>query len=90
MSDQAVHEKIGTLLCPKCGNDGQDDHNILYLEDIVCHRDVYGVKDGRLEVEGLYQSTEGYDDGTNARFECRKCNHEWPVPDWLHKQIDFV
>jgi len=92
-------EHLGAFRCPRCGNDGADG-SLRFLEDIVCYRPVIGVKNGVLEIDGLYR-TDGYDDGIKARFEClarlpsddgsyELCNHEWPVPPWLYERIDWV
>ena len=92
-------EHLGAFRCPKCGNDGSAGP-LRFLEDIICYRPVLGVKNGVLEIDGLYR-TDGYDDGGNSRFECRarietedggitECEHEWPVPAWLGKHIDWV
>jgi hypothetical protein len=70
------------------------------LEEIVCYRSAVGVKDGILQIDGLYR-TDGYDDGSNMRFECQGriptddggyavCWHEWPVPPWLYDLIDWI
>lgn len=83
-------ERLGRICCPSCGND--DPMKIRYVEKIECYRQVLGVKDGQLQVNGLYQSGEGYDDGENPRFECHAddCLYQWPVPDWVQKVIDWV
>ncbi len=92
-------ERVGGFRCPKCGNDGSQGP-LRFLEDITCYRPVVGVKNGVLEIDSLYR-TDGYDDGGNARFECggrvqtadgraSVCEHEWPVPPWLGKLIDWV
>ena len=91
--------------CPNCG--GTDDFR--YLEDIVSHRNVRGIvrlpddAPPVLEIEGRYESGEGYDDGSNPRLECRNrhqvrgndgrlreetCAHEFPIPDGV--ELDFV
>jgi hypothetical protein len=74
------------IVCPHCGGTTK----FRYLEDIVCHRDVIGFDDdGIFHIEGLSESGEGYDDGSNARLECREdpdgkwCGHEFPLPDWF-------
>jgi hypothetical protein len=93
------NEHLGAFRCPKCGNDGTRGA-LRFLEDITCYRPILGVKGGVLEIDGLYR-TDGYDDGANARFECRArilnddglatvCEHEWPVPAWLGEHIDWV
>lgn len=92
-------EHVGAFRCPKCGNDGTQGA-LRFLEDIVCYRPIVGVKNGVLEIDGLYR-TDGYDDGTNMRFECRgrvasdddcyaECGHEWPAPKWLYDRIDWT
>jgi hypothetical protein len=95
----APSEHIGALRCPRCGNDGERGE-LRFVEDIACYRPVVGVKDGTLQIDGLYR-TDGYDDGTNMRFECLAqittedgrhtcCFHEWPVPAWLYDRIDWI
>lgn len=94
----ASSERVGAFRCPKCGNDGTRGP-LRFLEDITCYRPVLRVHGGVLVIDGLY-ATDGYDDGANARFECRgrladpdsydECGHEWPVPTWLYSQIDWV
>lgn len=94
-----VTEHLSVFRCPKCGNDGSEGP-LRFLEDITCYRPVLGVKNGVLEIDGLYR-TDGYDDGGNSRFECRgrvpigdglygECEHEWRVPRWLGAHIDWV
>ncbi|MEI7511928.1 MAG: hypothetical protein WCK01_00500 [Candidatus Uhrbacteria bacterium] len=92
-------EHLNAFRCPKCGNDGEAGP-LRFLEDITSYRPIVGVKRGALEIDGLYR-TDGYDDGTNMRFECRgrittadgsrsECGHEWPVPPWLYDRIDWI
>jgi hypothetical protein len=89
-------EKLGALRCPKCGNDVSQGGEIRYVETIANYRHVKGVEGGQLRIDSFYETGEGYDDGTNPRFEChgydngRWCGHEWPVPDWLLPLIDWV
>jgi len=64
-------EHLGAFRCPKCGNDGSRGE-LRFLEDIVCYRPIIGLKNGVLEIDGLYR-TDGYDDGIKARFECLVC-----------------
>lgn len=80
------------ITCPQCNNStvktGEPKHGsdfgerFRYLEDIVCYRTIVGVNHkGHLIVDGYYKSGEGYDDGTNARLECRECLTTFPLPD---------
>lgn len=75
-------------VCPHCKYDGTSEPDdsgssapFYYLEDIVCHRNVIGIRDGKLIMEGHFETGEGYDDGTNPRLECRNCLNEFPIPD---------
>ena len=79
------------LICPSCGNrsnvDG-DQEGFRFLEDIVCFRQIHGVRrnsDGalHLRIDGLYESGEGYDYGSGARIECRSCLGEFAIPESL-------
>jgi hypothetical protein len=81
-------ERISNVACPYCGTTLRNGGKFRYLEDIVCYRRVTGTHNGRLSVEGLYQSGEGYDCGSNARLECRYCLAEFPIPDWV--EIDWT
>lgn len=89
-------EKLGGLRCPKCGNDLSEGGKIRYVETIDCYRTILRVERGQLVIEGLYETGEGYDDGTDPRFQChghvdgRWCGHEWSVPDWIGPLIDWV
>ena len=93
--DIAPHEHIGALRCPKCGNDGTKGV-LRYVETIECYRKVLGAKDGVLQVDGCYQTGEGYDTGRDPTLEChgvhagRWCGHTWPVPPWIIDCLDFV
>jgi len=74
------------ILCPECST----SESVVYVEDISSYREVIGVrdKDDMVVVDGLYK-TEGFDEGgTNQRFMCRACMHEWECPD--DEDIDFV
>ncbi len=92
------------LVCPR-GHRGP----FRYLEDIVCWRTVvrlvrstekheHSVTDpGELamEIEGLYKTGEGYDDGENWRLECRYsgpgvpfCGAEFPIPNGISLEFD--
>jgi hypothetical protein len=86
-----------SLVCPRCGYDGnpEEGDGFRFLEDIACFRPVLGVRGGLLRIQGQYASGEGYDDGTNWRFECRRktpefCGHEWSVPEWLYEYLDWI
>lgn len=85
------------IICPRCGNrsdDPEETHartaaRFQLLEDIVCFRQVYGVRrdpDGtrHLRIDGLYETGEGYDDGASARIECGNCFGEFAIPDSLN------
>lgn len=75
------------LRCTKCGYDGKavtpNGQGFGYLEDVVSWRQVGEFAGDTLMIEGFYQLGEGYDEGTNGRFECRSCLDEFPIPDWL-------
>ena len=74
------------ITCPGCG---AVNPRLRYLEDIVCYREVTGFNDEEeLEIDGLYESGEGYDDGENARLTCMDCLREFPIPDGI--DVDFV
>ena len=79
------------LTCPHCGSTKE----FRLLEDIVCWREIVGINDnGQLEVNGLYKSGEGYDDGSGQyRIECRECLGEFDLPladDNNVVEIEFV
>lgn len=78
---------IASFVCPQCGNDGQGEDRILFLEEITCHRVVRGVKGGELVIESHYES--GDDTGKDHRFECHGCWHQWACPDELMGLIDW-
>lgn len=96
-------ENVRKITCPHCGatfvegeeaNDIEPTHGgpgmFRYLEDIVVYRNIERLKNGKVEIDGFYQSGEGYDDGTNPRFECRSCLHEFAVPEWVLESIEWV
>ena len=87
------------LVCPSCRYDGGSEpahggpEPFRYLEDIVCHRAVAAVASEGVAlaiwIDGsrVYETGEGYDQGSNARLECRNCLAEFPLPapsivDW--------
>lgn len=90
------------LKCPHCGYDGsrepaQRSERFLYLEDIVCWRKVIEDDDPEVEgepaesmlyVDGLYQSGEGFDDGTNPRLMCGDCLEEFLIPEGA--ELEFI
>jgi len=89
-------ERLDALRCPKCGNDVSKGGRIRYVETIQAARSIRRVEDGHLVINSWYE-TEGYDEGTNPRFEChgtaadgRWCGHLWPVPDWVKPLLDWV
>ena len=45
---------------------------MIYVEDISNWRRVLGRENGKIVVEGFYE-TEGFDDGTNCRLMCLDC-----------------
>jgi hypothetical protein len=55
-----------------------------------------GTTGGHVQIDGAYESGEGYDDGRDPRFECQAvsaegnwCGHRWPVPEWMRARIDW-
>ena len=71
--NQGKESKVTEIKCDECG-----ENDVVYVEDISCWRRVLGSKDGTTIVDGFY-NTDGFDDGTNSRFLCRSCAHEWPA-----------
>jgi len=66
-----------------CDGSGRDQcQGFRLLEDITVFHFVKGLNNGRLVVDGLYHTGEGYDEGTDGtlRMECRKCLSEFPLP----------
>lgn len=66
------------------------------LEHIKVYRRIKGVDERRgetrLVVDGRYQTGEGYDDGepiSDMTIECRRCLHEFPVPEEFHRDPDW-
>ncbi len=83
--------KMKKLVCPKCGytgdREGEQGEGFRYLEDIICWREIEEEMPEGMIVDGLYHTTEGYDNGTNPRIECMNCLYEWKpddmkVADW--------
>lgn len=68
----------GELVCPCCKHT-----EFRYVEDIQCWRPVLSAMDGRLNIDGLYKSGEGYDDGENGRLQCANCVAEYALPEQL-------
>lgn len=82
------------LYCHWCGfpqteETENSEYAFRYLEDIINWRRVvsFDAKTGELHVDGFYQTTEGYDEGTNPRLECTNCSHEFELPD--HWTLEF-
>ncbi len=73
----------GKLACPHC--DGQ---KFRYIEDIQNFRTVEGVDGYTINVDGSYQTGEGFDDGDNARLLCDKCCTELAIPDGF--EVEFI
>lgn len=85
-------ENVRKITCPSCGlvlveSDPDYYEKFRYIEDIEVYREIQGLKDGNIYVDGLYQSGEGYDDGQAPRLECRRCFDQFAVPEWLLKRI---
>ncbi len=85
------------LKCPHCGFDGSTEPRhrseaFLYLEDIVCFREVHVPKTkkakGVIQIDGLYKTGDGFDDGTNPRLMCGNCLHEFPVPEGVELEFE--
>ncbi len=78
--------KTGKLTCPYCNKSSR----FRYIEDIQNHREVSGMNEelNSLLVDGFYESTEGYDDGEDARLECRNCFAECSLPEKV--EVTFV
>jgi hypothetical protein len=89
--ERPVETKHKGLVCPRCNYDGgEEDAAFRYLEDIASWRRVVGFNaKGVLEINGYYQ-TSGYDDGTNPRIECGKCDFEFPIPDDVADKIEWI
>lgn len=81
-------EHLTALRCPKCGNDGSKP--ILLWEEgtHTTVRRVNGVADGLLDV-GPWYDRDIHDETTNPMFECQACWHQWPVPDWVYRLIEW-
>lgn len=80
------------ITCPACGATGP----FLYLEDIVCFRKVIGAQvdeEGEpfVLVHGLYETGEGFDEGTNPRLLCKKedCLHEFTPINAEGEPVDY-
>lgn len=61
------------LVCPHCGH-----NEILFIEDISCVRHVEDFVEDVLVIDGLYK-TDGFDEGTNPRFQCSECCQEFAM-----------
>lgn len=73
-----------------------DEGHIRYVETIECWRRVWGTTGGSVQIAGESHTGEGYDEGTDPRFECTApdangngCGHRWHVPEWMHQRIDW-
>ena len=72
------------LTCPSCGND-----QMLFIEDISCARKVRRFyPNDTLVIAGQYE-TNGFDEGTNPRFQCSSCCREFAMTG-DDVEIDFV
>jgi hypothetical protein len=86
---------MSQIVCPHCDyagvgtatdihgeNGGAECNGFYLLEDITAYRFVRGVAGGRLVVDGLYHTGEGYDEGVagSLRLECRRCLSEFALP----------
>ncbi len=91
---QQVRPRPDAIVCPHCGN--KDLSKMRYIESIENWRQVNGLdEDGRLEIEGLYKTGEGYDDGHSPHLECHaeddkgsECCGTLPLPDNI--KTEFV
>lgn len=69
----------GKLICPHC----RAVDSFRYVEDISSGRDVEGIIDGALAIQGYYE-TEGFDEeGENQRLLCCKCGKDSALPEKL-------
>lgn len=76
------------LKCPQCGN---NDHNKLrFVETVENWRRVVSVSPDKIVVDSISEGGDGYDDGRDQRWECRKCMTFWPVTEDAENQIDFI
>jgi hypothetical protein len=92
---------MNRIVCPHCGyagtvaagargGAGADECDGFYLlEDITVYRFVKGLRGGKLRVDGLYHTGDGYDEGVpgSLRLECRQCLTEFPLPAGM--EIDW-
>jgi hypothetical protein len=78
------------LICPTCGYKGNDptEHGegFRYLANHTTWREIEGLKDGVLSINGLYQMYDE-DEETDERLECRSCLNEFPLPPGV--ETDF-
>ena len=85
-------EAIGTLRCPKCGNDVVAGGDIRYVETTENSHRIHGVDERRLTIDGSWE----IGDSKAQWFECHgqdagsTCGHRWPVPDWIKPLIEWV
>lgn len=71
------------VACPHCGN--SDTSGLELVEDCLSVRTVEGFRDGVFYVS--LDSDEDTEFAENARFHCRKCNKDFPIPAELN--IDY-
>ena len=83
--------------CPDCGN--TDPDTIRYVEHIESwRRCLKFTRSGILQVDGYYETGDGYDDGHDPYWECHvweykrgnECLKTWPVTDEEYKRIDWI
>jgi replicative DNA helicase len=85
------YERVGRLLCPKCGTDGSLGA-IRYVETVERWRPVLEVKDGRVWIDGADEIVKGSE--RDPYLQCLAetaagdpCGHRWPVRSWLRQNI---
>lgn len=91
-----THDHVGKIVCTKCGND--EPRLFRYVETVETYREVQAVAGGKVIIDNLYRTGEGYDeDGKNPYFECHRitencspCLHRMPIPDWVYKRIEWM
>jgi hypothetical protein len=77
-----TYERVGRVVCPRCGNDA----GIRYNELVECWRSVIGVKDGGIHV-GWHLERSEYHCGHNRYLEC-PCGRCWLVPLWARVSFE--
>ena len=68
--------------CPKCGST-----EVSYYEEVYQYWNILGTTDSGTVLLDTGNVEYGDADGSNARFSCYNCNHNWPATETEHRFV---